>query len=245
MKPILLFCFSVCFLTSPAQDKNVFFALDSNMNQTVMDSSKYILWIHQKEDSNWQWDYYYTWGPLIKSKSYADHDGKILNVKFYLYNDLGNLDSTGEFDHGKKNGSFYRLRSYTQDKIVMIMQYDYVNDSLVKIKNLLADSNKIKYNDTIKEKESEYIGGLAEWRSYLKDNLQYPGRALDKNIHGIVDVRFVVNEEGNVEDVYILKSVEYSLDQESIRIIKNSGKWHPGIKNDIPVKTYKIQPVNF
>ncbi len=62
MKSFLLFCFIICFFTGTAQDKNQFYALDKNMNQTVLDSSKYILWIHEKEDSNWQWDYYYNLG---------------------------------------------------------------------------------------------------------------------------------------------------------------------------------------
>ena len=84
------------------------------MNQTVLDSSKYILWIHEKEDSNWQWDYYYTWGPLVKSTSYADHDGTILNGSSRMYNNLGELDSTGRYDHGKKNGSFYKYKSFNK-----------------------------------------------------------------------------------------------------------------------------------
>src|ERR1700681_193120 len=133
MKPLLLVRFIVCFLTSFAQDKNQFYALDAKMNQTVMDSSKYILWIHQKEDSNWQWDYYKTWGPMIKSTSYADHDGKILNGQFYLYNTTDILDSTGDYDHGKKNGSFTRFRSSAMDSNVNYKEYVYEKDSLVKI----------------------------------------------------------------------------------------------------------------
>src|ERR1700722_2968747 len=123
MKPLLLISFSVWFLTSFGQDKNQFYALDAKMNQTVLDSSKYILWIHQKEDSNWQWDYYKTWGPMIKSTSYADHDGKILNGPFYFYNATGNLDSTGNYDHGKKSGIFCRFRSSSKDSNANYNQY--------------------------------------------------------------------------------------------------------------------------
>src|SRR5579862_4678374 len=132
MKLLLLLLLSGSFLFSSAQDKNQFYALDKNMNQTGLDSSKYILWIHEKEDSNWQWDYYYTWGSLVKSNSYADHDGTLPNGRFCIYNNYGNLDSTGIYDHGKKNGSFYKYRSYTKDSIKPIREYDYKEDSLEK-----------------------------------------------------------------------------------------------------------------
>ena len=85
MKLLLPICFSLLFLTAAAQDKNAFYALDSSMNPVALEASKYLLWIHQKNDTNWQWDYYYTWGPLIKSYSYADHDGKVMNGRSSIY----------------------------------------------------------------------------------------------------------------------------------------------------------------
>lgn len=60
-----------------------------------------------------------------------------------------------------------------------------------------------------------------------------------------VKVIFVVDEEGKVGDISIAKSREYSLDNESIKMIQTSGKWVPGTKNGIAVKTYKMQPINF
>ena len=242
MKLLLLLCFSGCFLFSFAQDKNQFYALDKNMNQTVLDSSKYILWIHEKEDSNWQWDYYYTWGSLVKSTSFADHDGTVKNGRFCLYNTYGNLDSVGVFDHGKKNGSFYKYKTYTKDSFAIIHQYDYTEDSLVKSINI---SGKEKDSDTANSKESEYPGGINAWNAYLVHHLSYPDRAVSKEIQGQVRIYFEVDEDGNVKDSYILKSIEYSLDQESLRVINESGKWDPGIKDDIKVKTFKVMPVNF
>jgi protein TonB len=245
MKYALLICLCCCLLTAAAQDKNQFYALDSKMNQTVLDSSKYILWIHEKEDSNWVWDYYYTWGPLVKSTTYADHDGTVLNGRSNLYNTLGNLDSTGLYDHGKKNGSFFKLRSYSRDSMETIMQYDYAQGKLVKTIDLLAERLKNKSADTTNGTESEYPGGLPQWTNYLMHNLEYPERAVNKKIQGQVKILFMVDEEGHVKDPYIEKSVEYSLDQASVELIRKSGKWVPGTKDGIPVKTYKIQPVNY
>lgn len=245
MKNLLILCLTFCSCAALGQDKNSFFALDAKMNQTVLDSSKYILWIHETDSARWQWDYYYTWGPLVKSTRYADHDGTIADGRFCRYNAMGDLDSTGVFDHGKKNGSFFKFKTYPGDSIVTIWQNDYVEDSLVKSMDLTAEHQKNQPSDTTNEKESEFPGGTSQWQRYLVKNLQYPERAQGKDIQGQVQIFFKVDKEGNIMDPYIQKSIEYSLDQESLRIIIQSGKWDPATKNGIPVNSYKVQPLNY
>ena len=245
MKRFLPFLLTSLFLTAAAQDKNQFYALDAKMNQTVLDSSKYILWIHETENSRWQWDYYYTWGPLVKSTRYADHDGTVPDGRFCIYDIQGNLDSTGLFDHGKKNGSFYKLKTFSPDSIVMFRQTDWILDSLVKSIDFLSEDSKNKQIDTAGEKESEFPGGVAQWQLYLSKNQNYPERAVTKEIQGQVRIYFMVDREGNIIDPYIQKSVEYSLDQEALRIIKNSGRWDPAQKNGTAINSYKVQPFNY
>jgi TonB family protein len=235
----------ICLISQVrSQDKNQFFALDAKGNQTVLDSSKYILWIHKKDDNNWQWDYYNTWGPLVKSQNFADHDGTILNGRSCTYNVSGNLDSVGIFDHGKRNGSFYKYRTITPDSFLMVMQYDYVQDSLVKQINFLADSEKNKKEDTTGT-ESEYPGGIKQWSAYMAHNLVYPDRAVNKEVQGQVRIIFTVDAEGNVKEPCISRSVEYSLDQASLKLIEDSGKWAPASINGKFVKSFKSQPINF
>jgi periplasmic protein TonB len=244
MKRFLFICFSLCSLCSFSQDKNSFYALDAKMNATTLDSSKYILWIHEKEDGNWQWDYYNTWGPLIKSQSFADHDGTILNGRSLLFNKTGNLDSLGIFDHGKRNGTFYKYKTIRPDSVITLMQYDYAEDSLLKKIDLLNDTLKNKDEDTTGT-ESEYPGGIRSWNYYLQHSLTYPDRAVNKEIQGQVKIFFMVDTSGVVSDVYLARSLEYSLDQESLRVIKNSGKWNPAIQHGEPKKSYKLMPINF
>ena len=243
MKIILVICLNLFSIAVFCQDKNAFYAMDANMNQTSLDSSKYILWIHEKEDSNWQWDYYYTWGPLVKSQSFTDHDGTILNGRSCQYNTLGNLDSTGIFDHGKKNGSFYKYKTFSKDSFSVVKQYDYREDSLVKV--IDVKEKKGEKIDTLRDRESEYPGGLAQWYKFMALNLRYPDRAVNKDIQGQVKIAFIVDTSGIVRDPYILKSVEYSLDQESLRIIGISGDWVPASHDGDRVKSYKVQPINF
>jgi TonB family protein len=243
MKNLLTFSVSFCFLIVNAQDKNQFYALDAKMNQTALDSSEYILWIHETDSARWQWDYYLTWGPLVKSTTYADHDGTVKNGRFCIYNAMGNLDSTGIYDHGRKNGTFYKLKSYSGDSISIISQSEYLNDSLVKHTGVpISQENKIA--DTTAESKPSYPGGITGWEKYVKDNFQYPERAHAKNIQGQVRIYFMVDKEGNIRDPYFQKSQEYSLDQETLRLIKNSGKWVPALQNGAPVNSYQLQYLN-
>jgi protein TonB len=123
------------------------------------------------------------------------------------------------------------------------MEYNYSNDSLISKRNFKTE--KGDKEDTIGDRESEYPGGPAQWQYYLLHNLVYPDRAIDKNIQGQVRIAFTVDEEGNVKDPFIQKSIEYSLDQASLKLITASGKWTPGLDDGVKAKTFKVQPVNF
>jgi periplasmic protein TonB len=55
----------------------------------------------------------------------------------------------------------------------------------------------------------------------------------------------MVNKAGNLIDLFIAASVEYSMDEEALRIIRDSGEWEPAFQNGRNVKSYKMQPINF
>jgi len=242
MKYTFLLCFSLVMFSARAQDKNQFYALDARMNQTVLDSSKYILWIHQAEDGNWQWDYYYTWASLVKSTRYADHDGTVQNGRFFIYRD-GSLDSLGEYDHGKKNGIFYKFKNNPADSPVLIRRYEYVQDSLTGFADLTKPGTDPA--DTGKIKKAEFPGGTTGWSDYLQKNLEYPQRASEKGIGGTAMIGFEINDSGEIKKPFILKSVEYSIDQEALKLIKNSGTWDPETKNGVAEHTVEVRSLRF
>jgi protein TonB len=248
MKPILTLCFNlmILFSFSQKQEKESFYVFADNWKPTVLDSAKYLLCIHEKEDGNWEWDYYDLWGPMLKMETYTDHDGSRLNGRTCYYNKEGYLDSIGRYQQGKKEGSFYKL-DHVHDSVRWVTEYIYKEDRLEQTIDLLADSNERKAmeKDSANNKESKYFGGVKSWQKFLLRNLKYPDRALTKELEGDVRVCFVVDENGAVQDPFLQKSREYSLDKESLRIIKKSGKWVPGRKHGEIVKTYKVQPINF
>jgi protein TonB len=246
MKIQLTLALSLCCLFSFSQPKESFYVLDSNWKQTVLDSATYLFWIHKNEDGNWIHSYYHMWGPMIKMETYKDRDGRVLDGLSCYYYKNGDLDSVGHYQDGKKEGSFYKYSFSPHDSLRIAMQYKYTHDSLIGVVDYDQDTlSKKDREDTAGDRESEYVGGIAQWQRFLGKNLHYPDRAVNKEIQGEVRVLFMVDEEGNVTEPFLSRSVEYSLDRESLRMIRLSGKWEPGLKHGEPAKTYKVQPIRF
>lgn len=91
--------------------------------------------------------------------------------------------------------------------------------------------------DYVKEKPS-FPGGDAKLVSFINENRRYPAEAYKKGIQGRVTCSFVVNTDGTVSHISILKGVEQSLNQEAIRIMSKMPEWTPG-KHDgqtVPVR---------
>ena len=86
------------------------------------------------------------------------------------------------------------------------------------------------------EEMPEFEGGdIDKFRNWVMTNVKYPEIAKENGIQGAVHCQFVVDEEGNVTDVEIAGSVDPSLDNEVIRVVKSSPKWTPGRQTDKPV----------
>lgn len=91
----------------------------------------------------------------------------------------------------------------------------------------------------------EFPGGLEKMMKFLQENLKYPPDARENGIQGRVVTQFVVDEEGNISDVQILKGIGGGCDEEVVRIVKTMPKWNPGKQNGTPVKVYYKMPVTF
>ena len=92
------------------------------------------------------------------------------------------------------------------------------------------------------EIEAKYPGGAKNWMQYLQKNLKYPDDAASKEIQGTVLVEFIVKTDGTLENIHVVSGPE-ALKAESIRIIRESGKWIPAKDHGEIVKSYKKQPI--
>ena len=92
----------------------------------------------------------------------------------------------------------------------------------------------------------EFPGGQQALFKYLGENVKYPVIAQENGIQGRVICQFVVNKDGSIVDVVVVRSSgEPSLDKEAVRVINSMPKWKPGKQRGKPVRVKYTVPVNF
>lgn len=98
--------------------------------------------------------------------------------------------------------------------------------------------------DVVEEMPS-FPGGASGLMAYLGQNIKYPVVAEENGIQGRVIVTFVVERDGSITDVKVVKSVDPSLDKEAVRVIKIMPRWKPGKQNGAAVRVKYTTPVTF
>ena len=96
------------------------------------------------------------------------------------------------------------------------------------------------------EKMPMYPGGKDALIEFLKNNMKYPEAARKKGIEGRVICQFIVDRDGTITDVTVVRSGGHpSLDKEAVRVIKAMPKWIPGEKDGQKVRVKYTVPLNF
>lgn len=98
---------------------------------------------------------------------------------------------------------------------------------------------------TIVEDMPTFPGGDEALFRYLSENIDYPAMAADAGIQGVVYVSFVVDKDGQVKDVKVLRGIGGGCDKEAIRVVKSMPKWAPGRQRGKSVKVQYNLPVRF
>ncbi len=98
---------------------------------------------------------------------------------------------------------------------------------------------------TVVEQVPYFPGGANAMYKFLGDNMRYPEAAVTKHKQGKVFVTFVVNTDGSLSDIQILKGIGYGCDEEAVRVMKLMPKWIPGHQSGRPVAVKYNLPINF
>lgn len=98
---------------------------------------------------------------------------------------------------------------------------------------------------TVVENQPEFPGGQSAMMKYLNDNIKYPVIAQENGIQGRVICNFVVERDGSITDVQVVRGQDPSLDKEAVRVIKSMPKWIPGKQRGQPVRVRFTLPVVF
>lgn len=95
------------------------------------------------------------------------------------------------------------------------------------------------------EQMPSFPGGPSALMNYLRDNVKYPVVAQENGVQGRVVVSFVVERDGHITDVKVVRSVDPSLDKEAARVVRSMPAWIPGKQNGSAVRVKYNVPVSF
>ena len=113
--------------------------------------------------------------------------------------------------------------------------------------NAMAQSKKIA-NDKVLEKAEvmpQFPGGDQAMMKFVSENVQYPEEAKEKGISGRVMVGFIVEKDGSISDVKVVKGIGGGCDEEAVRVVKAMSKWKPGKEKGKPVRVSYMMPIFF
>lgn len=95
------------------------------------------------------------------------------------------------------------------------------------------------------ENQPQFPGGEKARMRYLRNNIEYPQLARESGIEGTVYVTFVVEKDGSITDVRVLRGIGGGCDKEAIRVVKEMPKWEPGKQRGKPVRVQFNMPIRF
>ena len=127
---------------------------------------------------------------------------------------------------------------------------DEVGGAVLKAKEEIKAPEPPKHEEetkifTVVEQMPLFPGGDAALMAYLRDNIHYPTVAAENGVQGRVVVGFVVERDGSITDVNVLRSIDPSLDREAMRVVKGMPRWTPGKQNGSAVRVKYQVPVTF
>jgi protein TonB len=110
-------------------------------------------------------------------------------------------------------------------------------------KTVVAKKNQQVFD--VVEKMPEYPCGQAALFEYLQKNVKYPADAEKKKVEGRVLVTFVVNTDGSITDIEVVRKTFPSLDAEAVRVISGMPRWKPGEQKGQKVRVKYTVPLSF
>ena len=120
---------------------------------------------------------------------------------------------------------------------------------VLKAKEVIAEPEPPKVEETkvfdVVEQMPSFPGGQAALMQWLSSNIKYPVVAEENGVQGRVVCTFVVERDGSITDVKVVRGVDPSLDKEAVRVLKQMPNWIPGKQNGSAVRVKYTVPVTF
>ena len=135
------------------------------------------------------------------------------------------------------NGLWWRLLATLSVLAILLM----VNT------NAMAQNKEVATDKVLEKAEvmPEFPGGEQAMMKFIAENVKYPEKAKEEGVMGRVFLGFVVEKDGSVNEVRVLRSIGGGCDEEAVRVIKSMPKWKPGIQDGKAVRVNYQIPIHF
>jgi TonB family protein len=139
---------------------------------------------------------------------------------------------------------FQNTEEFMYQNFVRRVDYPFLNFLPSALKQVMNDIDTDMVF-TVVEQPAQYPGGFEALAGHLGRNLQYPPNARRQGIQGTVFVSFVVNKDGSISDISLVKGIGGGCDEEAIRVVSKFPEWIPGMQNGKKVNSRFVLPIKF
>jgi len=116
---------------------------------------------------------------------------------------------------------------------------------VVEVNEYAVNQKMELHTNNIIDEMPEFKGGMKGLMKFISDNIKYPDQAQANKAQGNVEVNFVIDRNGKVQNVSVQKAEDTSLDAEAIRVISSMPDWNPGMQSGKPVAVSFTIPIQF
>lgn len=122
---------------------------------------------------------------------------------------------------------------------------DRVVKEVVEVKPVEKPKEEGPLSVAMVEQKPSFPGGESAMHKWLQDNIIYPAAASEEGVQGKVTVQFIVEKDGSITHVQVVRGKHPALDAEAARVIRKMPRWTPGRNNGQPVRVTYHLPVQF
>lgn len=185
----------------------------------------------------------------IKYLAYLDSQQNMViqNGSGYVRNDLSGISSEStEIDYEEGNVINHEKNGLWKGKLYGEYEFEeiYENGNLVKGKTINSTGKTTTYTGQSLNEQASYKGGFNSLISYIENNYQIPLQAKQAGIKGTLNLYFVVDKDGNISDISVIKDLGYGTKDAAIEVVKKLQKFEPAKYKGIPQKSIFSLPIN-
>jgi TonB family protein len=172
-----------------------------------------------------------------------DSTGKVLaqngDGHYVKYDEaFKHVDSEGDIVKGRESGEW-------QGTLGDTIKYTCTYENGVAKNGISHNLNGKEYIFSKAEDEPTYKGGMQNFYRFLAREIHYPAVAKENNVQGKIFLTFVVNKDGSLSEIRVIRGIGSGCDEESLRVLKLSPKWIPGKLYGVPVRVQYTVPITF